>query len=110
MTEDSLDTFRSSTLGWLRGTLAGWGTILLFLAGIVGLDPYLASLLGLVFAAIPASPPGGDALYEEVKQGFEQEADASAVFGSSGFSINVLTSSSASAVTLPSSASAPAST
>jgi len=36
MTEDSLDTFRSSTLGWLRGTLAGWGTILLFLAGIVG--------------------------------------------------------------------------
>lgn len=36
MTEDSLDTFRSSTLGWLRGTLAGWGTILLFLVGILG--------------------------------------------------------------------------
>lgn len=36
MTEDALDTFRSSTLGWLRGTLAGWGTILLFLAGILG--------------------------------------------------------------------------
>jgi uncharacterized membrane protein YdbT with pleckstrin-like domain len=30
-----LDTFRPSTLGWLRGTLAGWGTILLALAGIV---------------------------------------------------------------------------
>jgi uncharacterized membrane protein YdbT with pleckstrin-like domain len=30
-----LDTFRPSTLGWLKGTLAGWGTVLLFLAGIV---------------------------------------------------------------------------
>jgi uncharacterized membrane protein YdbT with pleckstrin-like domain len=29
-----LDRFRSSTLGWLRGTLAGWGTILLAIAGI----------------------------------------------------------------------------
>jgi uncharacterized membrane protein YdbT with pleckstrin-like domain len=28
--------FRSSTLGWLRGTLAGWATLLLFLAGLVG--------------------------------------------------------------------------
>ena len=34
MREAALDTFRSSTLGWLRGTLAGWGTILLALAGI----------------------------------------------------------------------------
>ena len=30
-----LDTFRPSTKGWLIGTLAGWGTILLALAGIV---------------------------------------------------------------------------
>lgn len=30
-----LDSFRPSTLGWLTGTLAGWGTILLGLAGIV---------------------------------------------------------------------------
>src|SRR6188508_2645640 len=30
-----LDTFRPSTLGWLRGTLAGWGTILLAIAGVV---------------------------------------------------------------------------
>ncbi len=30
-----LDTFRPSTLGWLKGTLAGWGTVLLFIAGIV---------------------------------------------------------------------------
>ena len=30
-----LDTFRPSTKGWLLGTLAGWGTILLGLAGIV---------------------------------------------------------------------------
>ena len=30
-----LDTFRPSTRGWLLGTLAGWGTILLALAGIL---------------------------------------------------------------------------
>ena len=30
-----LDTFRPSTKGWLLGTLAGWGTILLGLAGII---------------------------------------------------------------------------
>jgi uncharacterized membrane protein YdbT with pleckstrin-like domain len=29
-----LDTFRSSTSGWLRGTLAGWGTLLLCLVGV----------------------------------------------------------------------------
>ena len=29
-----LDRFRSSTGGWLRGTLAGWGTILLCLVGV----------------------------------------------------------------------------
>ena len=29
-----LDTFRSSTWGWLRGTLAGWGTLLLCLVGV----------------------------------------------------------------------------
>ena len=34
--EERLDTFRSSTLGWLRGTLAGWGTILLALGGFAG--------------------------------------------------------------------------
>ena len=36
MTEAALDTFRPSTLGWLRGTLAGWGTVLLGIAGIAG--------------------------------------------------------------------------
>jgi uncharacterized membrane protein YdbT with pleckstrin-like domain len=30
-----LDTFRPSTKGWLLGTLAGWGTILLGVAGII---------------------------------------------------------------------------
>ena len=35
MTEP-IDRFRSSTLGWLRGTLAGWATILLALAGVAG--------------------------------------------------------------------------
>jgi uncharacterized membrane protein YdbT with pleckstrin-like domain len=34
-TEPALDTFRPSTVGWLKGTLAGWGTALLFIAGIV---------------------------------------------------------------------------
>ena len=34
-TEPALDTFRPSTIGWLKGTLAGWGTALLFLAGIL---------------------------------------------------------------------------
>lgn len=29
-----LDTFRSSTAGWLRGTIAGWLTLLLCLVGI----------------------------------------------------------------------------
>ena len=33
--DERLDTFRSSTLGWLLGTAAGLGTILLALAGIV---------------------------------------------------------------------------
>lgn len=35
MTDTPLDTFRPSTLGWLKGTLAGWGTVLLFFAGIL---------------------------------------------------------------------------
>jgi uncharacterized membrane protein YdbT with pleckstrin-like domain len=33
--EAPLDTFRPSTSGWLMGTMAGWGTVLLGLAGIV---------------------------------------------------------------------------
>ena len=32
----TLDTFRSSTWGWLRGTLVGWGTLLLVPIGAVG--------------------------------------------------------------------------
>lgn len=30
----TIDRFRSSTWGWLRGTLAGWGTLALCLVGI----------------------------------------------------------------------------
>lgn len=33
--DERLDRFRPSTSGWLRGTLAGWGTVLLALAGVV---------------------------------------------------------------------------
>ena len=58
MTEQPLDTFRSSTLGWLRGTLAGWGTIAMIIGGIVlslllpgggvGPWPILFTALGLL--------------------------------------------------------------
>lgn len=34
--EQALDRFRPATIGWLLGTLAGWGTMLLALLGIVG--------------------------------------------------------------------------
>lgn len=62
MTEQPLDAFRSSTLGWLRGTLAGWGTILLILGGIVlslllpdggfGPWPLLFTALGLLIILV----------------------------------------------------------
>ena len=51
------DTFRSSTWGWLRGTLAGWGTIALVPVGIlltavapieIGRWPILISALALL--------------------------------------------------------------
>ena len=48
-----IDTFRPSTLGWLRGTLAGWGTILLAVAGILAtLMGYGILWLGLSAAAL----------------------------------------------------------
>ncbi|HEX8241517.1 MAG TPA: PH domain-containing protein [Allosphingosinicella sp.] len=33
--EQPIDSFRSSTSGWLRGTLAGWGTMALVPAGLL---------------------------------------------------------------------------
>jgi uncharacterized membrane protein YdbT with pleckstrin-like domain len=39
------DSFRSSTWGWLRGTLAGWATILL---GVAGLGASLSGEWGLL--------------------------------------------------------------
>jgi uncharacterized membrane protein YdbT with pleckstrin-like domain len=58
----ALDTFRSSTLGWLKGTLAGWGTILLIIGGIVltlllpdggvGPWPLILSALGLLILIV----------------------------------------------------------
>lgn len=57
--EQPLDRFRSSTPGWLRGTLAGWGTILLALAGLVGallgdwgLYPLLATAVALAIVLV----------------------------------------------------------
>ena len=53
MTEAALDSFRPSTLGWLRGTLAGWGTVLIALAGIgVTLAGYGMLPLGLTALAL----------------------------------------------------------
>lgn len=37
-----IDRFRSSTWGWLRGTLAGWGTLLLIAAGLVATFYFVA--------------------------------------------------------------------
>jgi uncharacterized membrane protein YdbT with pleckstrin-like domain len=51
---EPIDTFRSSTWGWLRGTLAGWATVLVAVAGIgaslsgeYGLTPLVATGLAL---------------------------------------------------------------
>jgi len=35
MEEGVHDCFRSSTWGWIRGTLAGWGTIAIGIAGVI---------------------------------------------------------------------------
>ncbi|HEX4693317.1 PH domain-containing protein [Sphingomonas sp.] len=54
----TLDRFRSSTLGWLKGTLAGWGTVLLVPIGVVGALvtgtwwPLLFVALALVIVAV----------------------------------------------------------
>jgi len=50
--DERLDTFRSSTLGWLIGTAAGLGTILLALAGIV-LMAMDVQALGVYWLALP---------------------------------------------------------
>ena len=59
--EAALDRFRSSTIGWLKGTLAGWGTVLLALAGGalaltqpggVGAWPLLLTLAALLIVAV----------------------------------------------------------
>lgn len=56
---EPLDRFRSSTWGWLRGTMAGWATMLLFLAGIGATIPgdwgaYPLILSGLALLTIVA--------------------------------------------------------
>jgi len=54
--DERLDVFRSSTLGWLIGTAAGLGTILLGIAGIVLLALEVAGIatwwLGLTVVAL----------------------------------------------------------
>jgi len=50
--EAPLDTFRSSTFGWLRGTLAGWGTALFGVAGVPG--ALLIPDWGIYLLALPA--------------------------------------------------------
>ncbi len=53
--EQPLDSFRSSTWGWVRGTLAGWGTIALGLAGIGLLVPGDWGLWPLLLTALAAA-------------------------------------------------------
>jgi uncharacterized membrane protein YdbT with pleckstrin-like domain len=57
--DERLDIFRSSTLGWLLGTLAGWGTIILAIVGVVlvfvldyGLYPLALSIAALVILLV----------------------------------------------------------
>ena len=57
--DEPLDRFRSSTWGWLRGTLAGWATILVALAGLAaaaygewGLYPLFGTAAALALIAI----------------------------------------------------------
>lgn len=45
--DEGSDRFRSSTAGWLLGTLAGWGTLLLIPAGLILSIPNLELGLGL---------------------------------------------------------------
>lgn len=44
--DEGMDRFRSSTRGWLLGTLAGWGTLLLIPAGLILSIPDLQLGLG----------------------------------------------------------------
>ena len=55
--QQPIDSFRSSTWGWVRGTLAGWGTIVLAVAGILLTAPgewgrWPLLLTGLAFAIL----------------------------------------------------------
>ena len=60
--EEALDTFRGSTGGWLIGTLAGWGTLVLVIGGAVltpilsdrgfGLWPLALTALGLAIILV----------------------------------------------------------
>jgi uncharacterized membrane protein YdbT with pleckstrin-like domain len=58
--DEPRDSFRSSTLGWLRGTAAGLGTILLALAGLAvpllvpdwGLYPLVLTVLALAIVLV----------------------------------------------------------
>ena len=58
--DDVRDSFRSSVAGWLGGTLAGWGTIVLVVGGFAamiaaagdwGAWPLLLTALGLAIVA-----------------------------------------------------------
>lgn len=59
MTEAAMDQvtdrFRSSTWGWLRGSLAGWGTLLLCLVG-VGLVIVLVKWIGNLATTYEVTP------------------------------------------------------
>ena len=50
--EAPIDSFRSSTWGWLRGTLAGWATIAMIPAGILLTAPGTWGLWPLLIAGL----------------------------------------------------------
>ncbi|HSW11401.1 MAG TPA: TonB-dependent receptor plug domain-containing protein, partial [Solimonas sp.] len=69
--------FRIGTLPFLELTVAG--TQDEPAETLLGLLP--PALVNQLFSAIPSLPAGSDTAYEEVQQGFDQEADAIAGFG-----------------------------
>ena len=59
--DEPLDSFRSSVAGWLGGTLAGWGTLVMIVGGFAamiavagdwGAWPLLLTALGLAIVAL----------------------------------------------------------
>jgi uncharacterized membrane protein YdbT with pleckstrin-like domain len=55
---DGTDQFRSSTWGWLRGTLAGWGTLALVVGGFLAMVAFSISGIAPLYLPLIASLAG----------------------------------------------------